>query len=50
MKPSILGKSARVRQIQWVRLTETSQTVTAMAENAVTTKMGWELVRHGETT
>jgi len=31
-------------------LAETSQNVTAMAENAAMTKMGWEFVRHGETT
>jgi len=27
-----------------------SQNITAMAENAVTTKTGWEFVFHGETT
>jgi len=50
MKPSVPGKSARVRHSDGARLAETSQNVTAMAENAATTKTGWKFVRHEEST
>jgi len=48
MKSSVPGKSAHVHHSDRARLVETSQNITAMTENAVMTKTGWEFIRHGE--